>query len=120
MASTLGSISLWAAFVLGLTGGFGHCLAMCGPFVAGSALYNGSTCKSPSSSMRFQAGYHLGRLITYSLLGLILGRMGSSYLDGIKLWFNAHILQSGFWKSVNSASSSGRIPTPLGQISFIV
>ncbi len=40
-APALASAGLWAAFLLGLTGGFGHCLAMCGPFVAASSLAEG-------------------------------------------------------------------------------
>ena len=32
---------LWGAFLLGLAGGFGHCLTMCGPLVAAASLADG-------------------------------------------------------------------------------
>ena len=40
--TNLAALSLWGAFLLGLTGGFGHCLAMCGPFVAAASMADGS------------------------------------------------------------------------------
>ena len=40
-APALAGAGLWAAFLLGLTGGFGHCLAMCGPLVAATSLAEG-------------------------------------------------------------------------------
>lgn len=89
-ATTLGTASLWAAFALGLTGGFGHCLTMCGPFVVGASLANGARGAASGRSVRsarvFQITYHLGRLITYGLIGLALGALGGagalSSLDG--------------------------------------
>jgi hypothetical protein len=93
LASTaLGSASVWAAFALGLTGGFGHCLAMCGPFVAGASLASGARGSAPVSSggasgssrraagrpVLFQVTYHAGRLITYGLIGAFLGLLGQA------------------------------------------
>jgi uncharacterized protein len=79
--SALAGAGLWAAFLLGLTGGFGHCLAMCGPFVAAASLAEGegraAGAKVPKP-VWFQASYHLGRLATYALLGLLLGLLGQA------------------------------------------
>ncbi len=80
----LGSAALWGAFLLGLTGGFGHCLAMCGPFVAAASLAEGCgvrTAGGGAGSKRplgFQLGYHGGRLTTYALLGALLGLLGQA------------------------------------------
>lgn len=56
-------------FLLGLMGS-GHCLGMCGPLVV--AL--------PGSYGRWQAhaGYHAGRLITYTAVGAAMGALGRS------------------------------------------
>jgi len=82
----LGSVGLWAAFLLGLSGGFGHCLAMCGPFVAAASLAEGravsgasdATAAAPRRTLGFQVGYHAGRLTTYALLGALLGLLGQA------------------------------------------
>lgn len=95
MAVNLSALTMWGAFLLGLTGGFGHCLAMCGPFVAAASVADGRTaCASGDvtqsgirsgaerSGMRrsgfFQLAYHSGRLATYALLGALLGLLGEA------------------------------------------
>jgi len=81
-AANLSALSLWGAFLLGLAGGFGHCLAMCGPFVAAASLADGAACGAGSSGARrsgiFQLAYHVGRLGTYALLGALLGLLGEA------------------------------------------
>ncbi len=67
-----------AAFAMGLLGGFGHCLAMCGPLVGSFALAAG-----PFGARRAFAGqlvYHAGRITTYALAGGALGTTGA-FLD---------------------------------------
>ena len=92
MSSNLSTLSLWGAFLLGLTGGFGHCLAMCGPFVAAASVTDseavcgvggrdGARTGARVGARRsgvFQLAYHLGRLITYGLLGALLGLLGKA------------------------------------------
>ncbi|MHB9150754.1 MAG: sulfite exporter TauE/SafE family protein [Thermoleophilia bacterium] len=71
--------ALWLAFTVGLAGGFGHCLGMCGPFVAAASISGGvSGSRSPRAAALFQAGYHVGRLLTYSALGALLGVLGAA------------------------------------------
>jgi uncharacterized protein len=80
-AAELSAFSLWGAFALGLAGGFGHCLAMCGPFVAAASLADGTACGRAAGARRsrvFQLAYHLGRLGTYALLGALLGLLGEA------------------------------------------
>lgn len=63
---------VWVFLGTGFTVGFGHCIGMCGPIVI-------------SMSLNMQAGkttvphllYNIGRIITYSLLGGIMGITGS-------------------------------------------
>ena len=58
-------------FMLGLLG-TGHCIGMCGPLVV--AL--------PGQTGRFSAhlAYHAGRLITYTLIGALMGAAGSGLI----------------------------------------
>lgn len=48
-------------------GGFTHCLAMCGPLVAGQSACAGGCGKTAQRTSQWS--YHLGRLTTYGALG---------------------------------------------------
>lgn len=62
-------------FLIGLTGGFGHCVLMCHPFVLYiSGKYIGS--KTGYSMLIPHIYYNLGRIFTYSLLGAVAGFFG--------------------------------------------
>ena len=62
-----------SAFVVGLLGG-GHCVGMCGPIVFALPGATGSKWRFLTSRVL----YNLGRVITYSLFGLIFGLVGKS------------------------------------------
>jgi sulfite exporter TauE/SafE len=64
---------LYSAFVIGLLGSL-HCLGMCGPLVL--ALPIPATNRLQAISGRLI--YNLGRILTYALIGLILGTFGES------------------------------------------
>lgn len=75
---------LFAVFFLGgLTGGFAHCLAMCGPMVAGQSAC-ASRC-SKGGTERASWGYHLGRLTTYSGLGFFAALFGRQ-IAALSIW----------------------------------
>ncbi|MDY0222290.1 MAG: sulfite exporter TauE/SafE family protein [Desulfobacterium sp.] len=59
--------SLLSLFLLGLSG-TGHCLGMCGPLVLAF----------PGKSGKFDSHlcYHAGRIITYTVIGLLMGSLG--------------------------------------------
>ena len=68
----------YLAFTTGLLGGFGHCIGMCGPIVASFAW------QQPSPAGQGWRGkwaphlqYHTGRVMTYSLIGAVMGLSGS-------------------------------------------
>lgn len=74
-------IEFIAIFLVGLFGGFGHCIGMCGGFVMTYTLKIQETDQTAPS--RWQAIYpHLlynsGRVLTYVILGEIFGFLGSS------------------------------------------
>jgi len=65
-------ISLLAAFITGLLGG-AHCVGMCGGIVTAMAFHGGG--KQPFA---FHIGYSAGRVVSYSLAGLLAGLIGSA------------------------------------------
>lgn len=62
-----------AAFMMGLLGSF-HCVGMCGPLALSLPLSNNSAWARFSGSIL----YNLGRIVTYSVFGLIFGLIGKS------------------------------------------
>jgi len=68
---------LTAALLMGFLGS-PHCLGMCGGLVAAFGLSMQEV--SPSKRRALIATYHLGRLMSYSLLGLMAGLAGTALL----------------------------------------
>ena len=62
---------LLSALILGLLGSF-HCIGMCGPIAFVLPLNRENNLKKVIQVLL----YHLGRLLTYSFIGLIFGLMG--------------------------------------------
>jgi len=71
---------LYTAFILGLLGSF-HCIGMCGPIAFVLPLDRTSKTKMIYQTVL----YHLGRLIAYSLIGILFGIIGKGlYLAGFQ------------------------------------
>jgi uncharacterized protein len=74
---------------LGFLGSFGHCAGMCGPITAAFALSTQPTSASRSipasspnqsfrwSQIRFHVLLNLGRVLSYALIGAVIGAVGS-------------------------------------------
>lgn len=69
---------LIAAFMMGFLGS-PHCLGMCGGLVAAFSLSMKDV--SPAKRNRLIATYHFGRLLSYSILGLVAGLIGVTILE---------------------------------------
>ncbi|MCH7409218.1 sulfite exporter TauE/SafE family protein [Belliella sp. DSM 111904] len=86
------------AFILGFLGSF-HCLGMCGPIALAISA------KDNSPFLRNKIIYNLGRTLTYSVLGVLLGMIGFSLaLAGIQQWISVLmgaliLLMAFFYKS---------------------
>lgn len=81
---------LFAVFFLGgLTGGFTHCLGMCGPIVASEVISCGSSCGGCGRASEYKkAGglsYHLGRMTTYGALGFMVALI-SKQVTALPFW----------------------------------
>ncbi|WP_298327582.1 sulfite exporter TauE/SafE family protein [uncultured Dokdonia sp.] len=71
---------LWSALIFGLLGSF-HCVGMCGPI----AFMLPVDRKNPVKRAFQLMSYHAGRILTYSVLGLVFGIVGKSFnLFGIQ------------------------------------
>lgn len=71
---------IWTAFLLGFLGSF-HCLGMCGPIALAVSA------KDSSPFLKNKLVYNLGRTLTYTLLGGLIGILGFSMaLAGIQQW----------------------------------
>ncbi|MCB1064426.1 MAG: sulfite exporter TauE/SafE family protein [Verrucomicrobiae bacterium] len=68
--------TLWGAFIAGLVTSV-HCVGMCGLLTCGLGIAGGANQTTQV------AGYHSGRLFSYTLLGIIAGAVG--YLPVTKL-----------------------------------
>nr|MBI1229577.1 sulfite exporter TauE/SafE family protein [Cytophagales bacterium] len=88
---------IWTAFLLGFLGSF-HCLGMCGPIALSLSA------KDKSRYLKNKLVYNLGRTITYSVLGGMIGLVGFSLaLAGIQQWISismgiAIIVMAFFYK----------------------
>lgn len=71
---------VWLVFLTGLAGGFGHCVAMCGPITGALGFSGGAAARGPGGAALFQLGYQAGRLASYTLIGVALGALGSARL----------------------------------------
>ncbi|MCC6180913.1 MAG: sulfite exporter TauE/SafE family protein [Bacteroidia bacterium] len=66
-----------AAISLGLLGSF-HCIGMCGPIALALPVHQYSTLNKYIGILL----YNVGRVLTYSILGLIFGLLGQSFFIG--------------------------------------
>ncbi|AOZ49602.1 sulfite exporter TauE/SafE family protein [Chromobacterium vaccinii] len=68
--------NFWILFLAGLLGG-GHCVGMCGGIVAALTLHQ------PPGYARWRvlAGYNLGRVASYALIGALLGGLAAGGLS---------------------------------------
>jgi sulfite exporter TauE/SafE len=62
---------LWAALTLGFLSSF-HCIGMCGPIALALPLDRSSKARAAAGTLL----YNVGRMLTYSVLGLFMGFIG--------------------------------------------
>ncbi len=62
---------------LGFLGSFGHCLGMCGPITVAFSLSQPAGDRDRWQQVKFHLLLNLGRLVSYALVGLMIGALGS-------------------------------------------
>ncbi len=76
-----------AALTLGMIGSF-HCIGMCGPLAFSLPLGDNSDFAKFKGTLL----YNIGRIVTYSVLGLLFGLAGKSFsLFGLQQWLSITI-----------------------------
>ena len=105
---------LLAYLSTGFAIGFGHCIGMCGPLVVSFSLR-----LKDRNILIPHLLYHCGRILTYMVLGGIMGAMGSFTMvaANIALIQKAAMLFAGVLIILMGLSTTGWIP--LGKISFL-
>ena len=103
-------VLLITGLILGLTSNF-HCIGMCGP-IAMAIPVN----RSSNLSILFGAlQYNLGRILTYAVLGAIVGSIGLTIQTfGILQWLSivsGVVLILFAWRKYLKQSFSGRFPS---------
>lgn len=66
-------LSLFSAFLVGLLGG-GHCVGMCGGIVGAVSMH----LPRQQTKLTFLLAYNAGRILSYTLAGVIAGLVGAS------------------------------------------
>lgn len=73
---------IWSAFLIGIFGSF-HCIGMCGPIALALPVHGSHRLRLVFSRIL----YNLGRAITYSAMGLVVGLVGQGLsLAGFQRW----------------------------------
>src|SRR5512140_3513020 len=79
----MGLSALIGAWLAGTLGG-AHCLAMCGGFLTALSGAGAAQPLLPARALALrQLPYNLGRITTYTVMGLVLGAAGSASLTTI-------------------------------------
>ena len=99
----LTEVSLLAACLVGLLGGV-HCVGMCGGIVGALSLGIPERQRRGAARWRFLLSYNLGRLISYTLAGALLGGALAGAIGGLSLWY---ALSLDNWKRPASLSAVG-------------
>ena len=76
----MSSIEWWAIVTIAFAGSFGHCIGMCGGFVFAYSSTKIDASMSRTSQLIRHGAYNLGRVSSYTMLGVLFGTIGSLFL----------------------------------------
>lgn len=101
---------LFAPLIWGVTGGFSHCVGMCGIFVVACSSLNGSANR-PRPAWRGHLLFHAGRAAALAALGAIAGALGSL------VSFTSHVMAAQGYISIAGGTMLALFS--LGQIGLV-
>lgn len=77
-------MEFWTAFLIGFIGSF-HCVGMCGPIALSLPYQDVTKWRTAANTLV----YNLGRVVTYSFIGLLFGALGKGIaLAGMQQWLS--------------------------------
>jgi sulfite exporter TauE/SafE len=117
-------LSLISAFLVGLLGG-GHCVGMCGGIVSAVSMHLPNQQKNvhqKPQKILFLIAYNLGRILSYTLAGVLAGLIGASsfflnhvlpiqhllYLISSLMLILLGLYLAGFWYGITVIENAGR------------
>lgn len=108
------SLDIFMALSVGVLGSI-HCIGMCGGIVAALSMGGEQTY------WRGIASYHLGRIVSYSALGLAAGMIGSLITTKTELLYIQQLLSvfAGVFMIIFALQIGGIIPDRFASLSFI-
>ncbi len=75
-------LDLWLIMTVGFLGSFGHCVGMCSPLTVAFSLGQAQDTPNLQQQLQFHILLNLGRLLSYTLVGMGIGGLGSVLLAG--------------------------------------
>ncbi len=75
-------LDFWLIMSLGFLGSFGHCVGMCSPLTVAFSLGQHQNTPNLRQQLQFHILLNLGRLLSYTLVGVGIGGLGSVLLAG--------------------------------------
>jgi uncharacterized protein len=75
-------LDFWLIMTLGFLGSFGHCVGMCSPLTVAFSLSQNTNTPNFQQQLQFHILLNLGRLLSYTLVGVGIGGLGSVLLAG--------------------------------------
>ncbi|MCJ8279678.1 MAG: sulfite exporter TauE/SafE family protein, partial [Rivularia sp. ALOHA_DT_140] len=78
-------IDLLLIAALGFFGSFGHCVGMCGPLTVAFSFSSQSENTNWWQQSQFHILLNFGRMLSYGLVGGVIGALGSILVEGIQL-----------------------------------
>jgi sulfite exporter TauE/SafE len=75
-------LDFWLIMTVGFLGSFGHCVGMCSPLTVAFSLGQNQNTPNFWQQLQFHILLNLGRLLSYTLVGVGIGGLGSVLLAG--------------------------------------
>ncbi len=76
----MSAIDWWVIITIAFAGSFGHCIGMCGGFIFAYSSTKIDSSMNRSSQLIRHSAYNIGRVSSYTLLGILFGTLGSLFL----------------------------------------
>lgn len=76
----MNAIEWWMIISIAFAGSFGHCIGMCGGFIVAYSSTKIDASMSRRAQLLRHSAYNLGRVSSYTILGVLFGTLGSLFL----------------------------------------